>query len=288
VGQIGTLESRYGSGMGQVAANGIEITYDTQGDGERGTVLLVCGTGQPAAMWPLLGVSTALVEAGYRVVTFDNRGMVGAACPTPPWTVGEMADDAGAVLAEVGPAHVHGVSLGALITQTLAIRHPDLVRSATLMIGGGQFGPAWQPIMTGMIELYAAGVTPPKAIEQFLMLQAMLTPDQRAEPAMVEMATALAGGLTESFGPGGQHGQYSASATWITEDHITELATISSPVLVVANELDPIFPARGLRDVAAAVPNGTYVEIPGVSHVAMDPVSLQTTMTALVRFLAVN
>ena len=279
-------ESRYGAQMGQAIAKGIEITYDILGDGEQDTVLLVCGTGQPAAMWPLLGVSTALAEAGYRVVTFDNRGMAGAACPTPPWTVGEMADDAGAVLAEVGPAHVLGVSLGALIAQTLAIRHPDLVRSATLMVGGGQFGPAWQPIMTGVVELYAAGVTPPKAIEQFLMLQAMLTPDQRADPAMVEMATMMAGGLTESFGPGGQHGQYSASATWIAEDHRTELATISPPVLVIANELDPIFPARGLRDVATAVPNGTYVEIPGVSHVAMDPVSLQTTMSALIEFLS--
>ncbi len=111
--------------MGQFTANGIESMYDTQetvgrarscSSAERST-----GGNVPAARG-----ATALVEAGYRVVTFDNRGMVGAACPTPPRTVWAMAD-AGAVLAEVGPAHVLGVSLGALITQTLAIRHPELV-----------------------------------------------------------------------------------------------------------------------------------------------------------------
>ena len=272
--------------MGQVSANGIDIAYEVHGDGDAGTVLLVCGTGQPAAMWGALGTTGALTDAGYRVVTFDNRGMTGAACPSPPWTVGDMADDARAVLAAIGPAHVVGASLGALVTQTLALRHPDLVRTATFMFGGGQFGPAWGPIMTGIVELYAGGADLPAGIESFLMLQAFLTPDQRADPAMVELATAMAGGLTETFGPGGQHGQYSASATWIGEDHVTELADIVPPVLVIANEHDPIFPAVGLRAVAAAVPDGTYVETPGVSHISIDPDSIQQQMKALLEFLA--
>ena len=97
---------------------------------------------------------------------------------------------------------------------------------------------------------------------------------------------AMATGLTEGFGPGGQHGQYSASATWITEDHLTELAGIEPPVLVIANEHDPIFPAVGLQSVAAAVPDGTYFETPGVSHVSIDPHSIEIQMKALLAFLA--
>ena len=156
------------------------------------------------------------------------------------------------------------------------------------MFGGGQFGPSWGPLMTGIVELYAAGADLPPGIETFLMLQAFLTPEQRSDPAMVELATAMAGGLTEGFGPGGQHGQYSASATWIGEDHLSELADIRSPVLVIANEHDPVFPAVGLRAVAEAVPDGRYVETPGVSHVSIDPDSLQLQMTALLEFLAVR
>jgi pimeloyl-ACP methyl ester carboxylesterase len=183
---------------------------------------------------------------------------------------------------------VLGVSLGALITQTVALRRPDLVRTATLMVGGGQFGAAYGQAMVGIIELHAAGVRPPQGLENFMMLQAMLTPEQRTDPALVELAVAMAAGLTDSFGPGGKYGQYSASATWIGQDHKSELAAIELPVLVIANELDPIFPPVGLRAVADAVHDGTYVEIPGVSHVAMDPTSLQTTLNAVTEFLAAH
>lgn len=274
--------------MGEVRARDIDISYEVHGDGGRGSILLVCGTGQPAVMWEALGVTAGLTAAGYRVTTFDNRGMVGAACPAPPWTVADMAEDAGAVLEAIGPSHVLGASLGALITQTLALRHPDLVQTATFMVGGGQFGPAWQPLMAGIVELHASGVALPSGLEDFLMLQAFLAPEQRSDPALVALALSMAGGLTEGFGPGGQHGQYSASATWIAEDHVTELAGIELPVLVIANEHDPIFPAPGLRAVAAAVPDGTYAEVAGVSHVAIDPDSLATTLDALLAFLAAH
>ena len=274
--------------MGEVSTKGIDITYAVHGDGDRGTVLLVCGTGQPAAMWEALGTVGGLTDAGYQVVTFENRGMVGAACPPPPWTASDMADDAAAVLQAVGPAHVLGVSLGALLTQTLALRHPDLVRTATFLVGGGQFGPTWQRVMKAFVELYEAGADIPDDLQDFVMLNTFLTPAQRGDHALVELALSIAGGLADSFGPGGQYGQYAANVSWIREDHVTELAGIEPPVLVVANEHDPCFPAPGLRAVAAAVPNGTYVELPGVSHVAFDPDSLHAGMDALLPFLAAH
>jgi pimeloyl-ACP methyl ester carboxylesterase len=272
----------------QVSANGIEVSYTVTGDGEAGTVLLVCGTGHPAAMWAVLGTTGGLVDAGYRVVEFDNRGMTGAACPTPPWTVADMTADAHAVLEAVGPAHVAGVSLGALVTQTLALQHPELVRTATFMFGGGQFGPAFRPLMAGVVELFEAHGSIPKSLEQFMMVQAFLTPEQRNDPAQVELALVMADGLTGGFGAGGQHGQYSASASWIAEDHVSEVGRLSMPVLVIANELDPIFPPTGLRAVADAVPDGTYVEIPGVSHIGIDPASLELGRNALIKFLAAH
>ncbi len=60
--------------MGQVHAGGIDIAYDVHGDGTQGTVLLVCGTGQPAVMWGALGTTDTLTGAGYQVVTFDSVG----------------------------------------------------------------------------------------------------------------------------------------------------------------------------------------------------------------------
>ena len=174
--------------MAQVRAGGIDIAYDVHGDGTEGTVLLVCGTGQPAVLWGAAGGQpTCSRRPGTRSSTFDNRGMTGAACPTPPWTVGDMATEPAAVLEAVGPAHVVGVSPAAPITQTLALRHPDLVRSATFMFGGGQFGPGLVPVDDRCRgESTAPGADLPAGIETFLMLQAFLTPEQRCDPAMVE------------------------------------------------------------------------------------------------------
>ena len=239
-------------------------------------------------MWEAVGTVAALTDVGYQVVTFDNRGMASAACPSPPWTADDMANDAAAVLEAVGPAHVMGVSLGALITQTLARRHPELVRTATFMAGGGEFGPTWQRIMTALLALHEAGGDIPADLQDFVMLNTFLTPTQQGDPAMVDLALALASGLVEGFGPGGQHGQYAANVSWIRGDHLAELAEIEPPVLVIANEFDPCFPAVGLRAVAAAVPDGTYVEIPGVSHVALDPDSLQAGLDALMPFLSAH
>lgn len=272
--------------MPTVAGPSFEIAFTVHGAGERGTVLLICGTGQPALMWGALGLVEGLNEAGYRVVTFDNRGMAGAACPTPPWTVRDMADDALAVLEAVGPAHVLGASLGALITQDVALRRPDLVRGAMLLVGGGSFSPSFRQALDGLVELYERGVEPPKALADFVMLQAMLNPEQRNDPAMVDVALSMSSMLTETFGPGGQHGQYAADATWANEDHVSELAGMQVPVLVIANEHDPIFPPRGLREVASTVPDGTYVEVPGVSHVAaFDPTSNEIVLAAVREFL---
>jgi pimeloyl-ACP methyl ester carboxylesterase len=60
------------------------------------------------------------------------------------------------------------------------------------------------------------------------------------------------------------------------------------PVLVVANQHDPNFPSRDLAAVAAAVPDGTFVEIPDASHVGIDPVTLQLTMDAVLAFLSAH
>ncbi|MEA3055706.1 MAG: hypothetical protein QOD30_1138 [Actinomycetota bacterium] len=274
--------------MPTVTGPSFDIEYEVHGTDERGTVLLICGTGQPAVMWSMLGTITGLTDLGYRVVTFDNRGIAGAPCPTPPWTVRDMGDDALAVLEDVGPAYVAGASLGALITQDVSLRRPDLVRGVIFIVGGGGFSPSFRHALNGLVALYEQGLEPPKALEDFTMLQAMLTPDQRADPAMVDLALSMSAALTETFGPGGQHGQYAADATWANEDHLTELAGMQVPVLVIANEHDPIFPTRGLQDVAKTVPDATYVEVPGVSHVAIDPASNDIVHAAIRDFLAAH
>jgi len=114
---------------GHVPAGDLDIWTEQVGQGP--DVLLIGGLGDTVESWQfqLDGLADR-----YRVVAFDNRGAGRTAMPDGPATVEAMADDAAAVLRalDVPSAHVAGFSGGSIISQELALRHPDLVRSLVL------------------------------------------------------------------------------------------------------------------------------------------------------------
>lgn len=94
-------------------------------------VLLVMGLGMTATGW--WRTVPVLAEA-LTVVAFDNRGVGRSDRPPGPYSVAQMADDAVAVLDAAGheSAHVYGISLGGMIAQEIALRHPRRVRALVL------------------------------------------------------------------------------------------------------------------------------------------------------------
>jgi 3-oxoadipate enol-lactonase len=112
-----------------VSANDLEIYVDQVGQGP--DVLLIGGLGDTVESWQfqLDGLADR-----YRLTAFDNRGAGRTAMPVGPASVEAMADDAAAALRalDVSSAHVAGFSGGSIISQELALRHPELVRSLVL------------------------------------------------------------------------------------------------------------------------------------------------------------
>src|ERR1700683_3313984 len=114
-------------------AGELTLTYEVAGDGE--PLLLIAGCGQPAMAWHL-SLVPALVAAGYRVVTFDNRGVEPSSSPPAPYSVDVMAADTVALLDHLGwhePVRVAGHSMGGWIAETLVLDHPERVRAAAFM-----------------------------------------------------------------------------------------------------------------------------------------------------------
>jgi pimeloyl-ACP methyl ester carboxylesterase len=108
-----------------------ELDIWTEQVGEGPDVLLIGGLGDTVESWQfqLDGLADR-----YRLTAFDNRGAGRTAMPDRPVSVEVMADDAAAVLQalDISSAHVAGFSGGSMISQELALRHPELVRSLVL------------------------------------------------------------------------------------------------------------------------------------------------------------
>jgi 3-oxoadipate enol-lactonase len=106
-----------------------ELWWESTGAGS--PVLLVMGLGMNSTgWWRTVGV----LSKSFRTIAFDNRGVGRSSRPAGPYSVPEMADDAVAVLdaAGVDRAHVYGISLGGMIAQEIALRHPERLDALVL------------------------------------------------------------------------------------------------------------------------------------------------------------
>src|SRR3954451_5429692 len=105
------------------------LHFESTGDGP--AVLLIMGLGLPGDAW---WRTVPVLARSLQVITFDNRGAGRSERPVGPLTLAAMAADAVSVLDALGlaRAHVYGISMGGMIAQEVALRHPERVGSLVL------------------------------------------------------------------------------------------------------------------------------------------------------------
>lgn len=287
--------------MTKVPANGIEIEVEEAGPKDGPAVLLIAGLGLQLVFWPEAFVS-ALADAGYRVIRFDNRdaglstkmdgvrppklrrqilkrlvGLPGGA----PYTVDDMAADAAGVLDALGVdrAHVVGLSMGGIIAQVLAATRPDRVASLTLMMTTTNNPRLPRPkgeAARVLFERPPANPTREEAIERGLAVWlAIGTKD--AEPADAIRAR-VARDIDRAHETEGTARQLAAIIE--TSDVRRRTRTIRAPALVVHGTADPLVSPRGGEDIAANLPGARLERIEGMGH-DLPPKHLER-VTALV------
>ncbi len=267
--------------MPQVTANGITIEYEEKGTGE--PLLLVMGLGGQLIDWTDEFVDE-FVERGFRVIRHDNRdsglstefdwepptrrATVAAMLRRRPvaagYTVDDMATDAAGLLdaLSIERAHIVGVSMGGMISQSLAIHHPRKVASLT-------------SIMSNTGDRKNGGVK-----KRVLVKLARAKPSTRETAAIdgTEMYSLWAGSswdrtkhlegakrsIERSYQPAGIERQMAAISA--SPDRTDALGRVTAPTLVIHGLEDKLVLPSGGTATTKAVPGSRLLMFPDMGH----------------------
>jgi pimeloyl-ACP methyl ester carboxylesterase len=244
--------------MSHLTVNGLELFHQRRGAGE--PLLLIQGMSGTHLSWgdPFTGALE-----GFDVVSYDHRGIGRSARIDDPFSIVDLAEDAAALLDALGweSAHVMGISMGGMVAQELALRHPDRIRTLTLgcTYCGGP-GSALAPQAT--LERLSAG---------------MLSGDR-------ELAIRTGFEVNVSAAFAAQDGAYDTFRTMAkalpapvpvimlqmqaiaAHDTSARLPALAAPTLVIHGDQDQMLPVANGRLIASLVP-GAHLEIlEGVGH----------------------
>jgi pimeloyl-ACP methyl ester carboxylesterase len=252
--------------MGTARNGDVELYFETFGDPDDPTLVLVNGLGSQCINFPEDWCRMFAAE-GYQVVRFDNRD-VGLSSKLDGFEYGlaDMADDVVAVLDAGGVerAHVMGLSLGGMIVQRLAIDHPERVLTLTSVMsrtgepGYGESAP----------EALAVLTAPPassrdEAIEQHVAGIGIYGSKPEWIDDDVTRARAAAA-YDRCFCPSGIKRQMRAAMSDGSRDR--ELARLDVPTLVLHGSRDTLIDPSGGRHTAEVIPGARHHEIDGMGH----------------------
>ena len=250
--------------MPKIQVGEVNLNYDVAGKGE--PILMIMGLGASSAVWdPEL---VAELARTFRVITFDNRGTGQSDKPDAPYSIEMFADDAAGLLGklEVARAHIFGVSMGGMIAQEFALRHP--ARTATLTLGCTTAGGAHSvpPPLESLKILTAPreGVAPAELVRRSWPLT--YTPKYIAENRAV-LEAAIARLLKHPTPPFAFQRQLEGTYTLKTFDRLPQ---VKAPTLVVTGADDVLIPAKNSEIIAAQIPGAKLHIIAGVGHAFMD------------------
>jgi pimeloyl-ACP methyl ester carboxylesterase len=294
----------------KIRANGIEIEVEDTAithpeTADKPVALLIMGLGMQLVSWPP-EIVQGLLDAGYRVVRFDNRD-VGLSShlhtlgkpnllwatikyrlgltPGSPYSLADMAADTLGVLDALGiaRAHVVGVSMGGMIAQRVALAAPQRVLSLTsIMSTSGARGlpQASNKVLRALISRPKGKGVQAVVDHSVRLFQAIGSP---AFPMPVEELQArVLAGVQRSFYPVGTMRQMVAVASDVTR--AAQLIHVTSPTLVIHGKADPLVPYPCGEDTARRIAGARLVGIEGMGH-DLPPEPVRQILAALLPHL---
>jgi len=272
--------------MPSAQANGITLEYETFGEADARPLLLLRGLGTQMIQWDP-AFCQAIADAGHHLVIFDNRdvglsthfhdapvpsmaelvkALAAGETPAVPYGIDDMAGDVIGLMDALGfeSAHIAGISMGGMIVQQTAIRHPQRVRSMTSIMSSTS-----EPGLPGPSPEAQAALTEPAPSEREAYLDysvrtgRVFTGD--GFPYDAEERRTLAGRVYDrAFDPPGIARQMAAIVA--SGSRTQGLAALTVPSLVIHGSSDPLIPLAAGQATADAIPGAEMVVVEGMGH----------------------
>ncbi len=271
--------------MPKANVNNIEIEYETIGEPISKPLLLIAGLGSQMLAWSE-EMCENLANHGFFVIRFDNRDVglstkfedaglpnfveINAAyargvTPEVPYTLIDMVDDAVGVLdaLNIDKAHVCGASMGGMIAQILAYKHPSRMLSLTVIMSttGNPDLPQAKPEI--MAQFFA-----PVPSEREAYIEEMIKRDQLIHGTFTydddQSRKYRANEYDRSYYPEGIARQLAAMA--VPGNIKPKISAIQAPTLVIHGREDPFNSVEAGKEIATAISGAELLILDGMGH----------------------
>jgi pimeloyl-ACP methyl ester carboxylesterase len=269
--------------MPRAKSNGIELEYETIGNPEDPALLLIMGFTAQLIAWDD-AFCQLLADQGFHVIRYDNRDvglssriegdvdlgeLFSGAIKNIPYSLDDMADDAAGLLDALGieRAHIVGASMGGMIAQLVAIRHPEKTLSLCSIMSTTGDPTVGQPTPEAMAALMAPAATSrDAAIASGIATGRILSPVHFDEAKAADRAGRS---YDRAFDPKGVARQMAAIGT--QADRTPALANVTVPALVIHGRPDPLVTVSGGEATAKAIPGAELLVFDEMGHDNPEP-----------------
>jgi 3-oxoadipate enol-lactonase len=240
-------------------SDGIRLRYDLSGRRDGEPLLMIQGLGTDSRGW--IAQRRHFARRGYRVLTFDNRGVGRSDKPFGAYELERMALDAVEVLdaAGIDAAHVMGASMGGIVAQILGVRHPERVRSLVLACTACRHQPWRRELLVEWLELARDRGMRAFAAENLRWL---------IGPRSLRRFWPAFNALSPVFISAPQHAFIAQVRAILAMDDAMrdELVEITAPTLVIVGSQDILTPQADSEEIAEHIRSAELAVVRGGAH----------------------
>ena len=236
-----------------------KVGYRTFGSGR--PLVMIMGLGGTMGSWDPTFLD-ALAAGGHRIVLLDNEGVGRTTALKGQLTIRRMGDTTAAFIKrlKLKRPDVAGWSMGGMIAQSLAVRHPKSVRRLVLMATAPGDGKGAAPTPEALKAL--SSLDPAAAL-------GLLFPADQTAARDAYVANILLRKPFEGVAPAAQAlKQTSASGAWLISQDPDgrRVAKLTLPTLIGGGELDPLLPVANQRHLHDMIKGSQLITYPDASH----------------------